>query len=221
MERPTLSKYILILSESVNRAPEAIPGFKECPLEDFVRLTNEANDCKAERATYILQRLRAVDRQNPDPGVRRYTVLNSPQAIRDQLSIKPFLKEALQEHLERSCCLQSKDTFQRELKSYWQTGSVAWRLESFDPIDSFYPRSYLPRSMQEFRAGVPCTTTFVITASSYFQAVVPSLQRTLKHLVRELLCKSCSSSATRSNNHSGHSRSPPLNLGDDIYHSLH
>lgn len=98
---------------------------------------------KPTERPYILQHLRAVDRQKLDPGVRRHTVLNSPQAIRDQPVIKPALKEALREHLERSYYLQSKDTFQRELKGYWQTGFVAFKLKSFDPINSFYPKQLL------------------------------------------------------------------------------
>jgi len=98
---------------------------------------------KPSERPYILQHLRAVDRQNPDPGVQRHTVLNLLQATRDQPTIKPALKESLRKHLERSYYLESKDTFQRELKCYWRTGSVAFKLKSFDPIDSFYPKQLL------------------------------------------------------------------------------
>lgn len=87
---------------------------------------------------HILQHLRAVDRQTPDNGVRRYTVLNPSRAIRDQPNIKPASKEALREHLERSYFLERKNAFQRELTKYWHAGFAPIRLKSFHRIDSLY-----------------------------------------------------------------------------------
>jgi len=133
----------LILSEFVNRAPEAILGFRECPLEHFVLLINEASVCKPSERPYILQHFRAVGPQDPDPRVQRHTISNSPQATRDQPTITPALKETLREHLERLYYLGSKDTFQKELTCYWRTGYVAFNLKSFGFIDSLHLKQLL------------------------------------------------------------------------------